>query len=135
MNRRFHSRVDPFFYVPVTLVLGGTSLLMIMEGIWQPVIIILLAISFIIHMMINTWYEIGGGMLTIKCGFFYMKGIPLEEIKSIRPSRNPLSMPAFSLDRLEIRFGKTGYVLISPKEKSEFLNMIQRANPEIVIKG
>jgi len=49
--------------------------------------------------------------------------ILLADIRSVEPTRNPLSSPALSLDRLSIKFGD-GYfkrILISPAEKEKFL--------------
>jgi hypothetical protein len=49
--------------------------------------------------------------------------IELAKITSVEPTRNPLSSPALSLDRLRITFG-TGFfkkVMISPAAKKEFL--------------
>ncbi len=46
--------------------------------------------------------------------------IKYGDIVHVVPTRNPLSSPALSLDRLEIKFGDT-WVLVSPKDKEEFM--------------
>lgn len=49
--------------------------------------------------------------------------IQLADITAVTPTRNPLSSPALSLDRLRITFG-TGFfknVMISPADKKQFL--------------
>jgi hypothetical protein len=49
--------------------------------------------------------------------------IPLRDIIEVSPTRNPVSAPALSLDRLEIRFGR-GYfksAMISPVATADFL--------------
>lgn len=50
--------------------------------------------------------------------------IPLAEICAVYPTRNPLSSPALSLDRLRIQFGQGLFkgVMISPLERDHFLN-------------
>ena len=69
-------------------------------------------------------YEITENELVIRSG---KRKIPVElsSIESVRPSRNPLSSPAWSLDRLRIdyhRKGKLTWLLISPEDRSAFLN-------------
>jgi hypothetical protein len=50
--------------------------------------------------------------------------IPLADISEVQPTRNPLSSPALSLDRLRIQFGQGFFkgVMISPAERDRFLN-------------
>lgn len=54
--------------------------------------------------------------------------IPLASIVSVRPSRNPRSSPAMSLDRLCVRYGKGIFntVLISPADRRGFLDELAR---------
>ena len=49
------------------------------------------------------------------------------EIQDITPSRNILSAPALSLDRLKIRFGKRAFILVSPEDKDGFLRAVKEA--------
>lgn len=42
--------------------------------------------------------------------------------------------PAISLDRIEIRCGKFNSVIISPKQKVEFINHLKSINPNIELK-
>jgi len=50
--------------------------------------------------------------------------IPLADILEVHPTRNPLSSPALSLDRLHVQFGQGIFktVMISPAERSRFLD-------------
>ena len=50
--------------------------------------------------------------------------IPLADITTVEPTRNPLASPALSLDRLSIVSGPglTGTVMISPADRERFLN-------------
>jgi len=54
-------------------------------------------------------------------GGLFKKTILLSSILSVTETRNPLSSPAFSLDRLAIKFGEGKTILISPKDKAGFL--------------
>jgi hypothetical protein len=56
--------------------------------------------------------------------------VPIAEIESVKPSRNPLSSPACSLDRLHVRYhsSKRG-VLVSPADKPGFLHELVSRGP------
>ena len=58
--------------------------------------------------------------------------IELADITYITPTRNAISAPALSLDRLKITY-KNKKVLISPKDKPQFYREIQLRNPNIII--
>lgn len=53
------------------------------------------------------------------------------KIKTIRPTRNPLSSPAMSLDRLELQFKNGEKIMISPKDKVGFKERMKSINFEI----
>jgi len=50
--------------------------------------------------------------------------ILLSEISEVHPTRNPLSSPALSLDRLHVQFGKGFFkaIMISPADRDRFLD-------------
>lgn len=52
--------------------------------------------------------------------------IPLADISEVRPTSNPLSAPALSLDRLRVQFGQGFFkaVLISPEDRNRFLDAL-----------
>lgn len=60
-------------------------------------------------------------------------------ILRVHPSRNPLSSPAWSLDRIAIHYrenNRRGYALISPVRREEFMTLLgQRARLEESPKG
>jgi hypothetical protein len=69
------------------------------------------------------YYEITVSHLLIRSGWLKFR-IPLSTIERVRPTRNALSAPAWSLDRLRIdykRNNKSRIALISPEDKSRFL--------------
>ena len=78
-----------------------------------------------IWLYLATKYVIGDEELTVLAGL-YKVNIPIASITSITDSRNALASPAFSLDRLEIKYGKGKMILISPKDKSAFLTDLGR---------
>ena len=72
----------------------------------------------------NTYYEIVGTDLLVRSGPLKWT-IPVADIQEITPSRNMLSAPALSLDRLKIRFGKRVFILVSPEDKDGFQRAIR----------
>lgn len=50
--------------------------------------------------------------------------IPLADISEVYPTRNPLSSPALSLDRLPVQYGQGFFkaVMISPANRNGFLD-------------
>jgi hypothetical protein len=56
------------------------------------------------------------------------KRIPLADISEVRPTHNPLSSPALSLDRLHVQFGPGLFnaVMISPADRDRFLDDLAR---------
>jgi amino acid transporter len=112
-------------------------------GSIADVIVPLAAAGLIIWLITTTYYEINGNTLKVAAGPIRHQ-IDINNIKSIRPSRNPLASPALSLDRLEVTYSKpTGKVdtiyswktvLISPKEKDLFIQELVKVNPNIEVK-
>lgn len=88
--------------------------------------------AFILWVWFGTYYEIKEEQLIVVGGPFRWK-IDIMSINTIKKSLNPLSSPALSLKRLEIRYGKWKTILISPKHEEQFCEMIQKVNPKIII--
>jgi hypothetical protein len=80
----------------------------------------------------GTNYRLLGDQLLIRSGPFRFR-VPLAEITSVAPSRNPTSSPACSLDRLEIRYrGDRARILISPVDQAGFLEALARHCRQLV---
>ena len=86
------------------------------------VIAALVVVGLLGSMLIGTHYTVDGNTLRIACGPFRWK-VAVDTIESVEPTRNPLSSPALSLDRLRIRYGKRR-ILVSPADKAGFLRAI-----------
>ena len=67
-------------------------------------------------------YGLGEHHLEINFGLCRSR-IDYSLINTVRPTRNPLSAPALSLDRLEVSYGggMFGVALISPADREHFL--------------
>jgi hypothetical protein len=93
-------------------------------------IIMVAVILFIGWIWFGTGYEISEEELKISCGPFRQR-ILLQEIREIKRTRSPLSSPACSLDRMEIKFGKSKRVMISPADREGFIKMLIGKFPQI----
>jgi len=130
--QKFPSKIGPEIILLISASQVPLTLIMIFQKEWAGLLISALAIVFTIHMFKNTYYLVDDQYLTVRCSFFVNQRIALSDIQTIRPTNNPISAPAASLDRLEIRFGYRKSVIISPRDKQTFINAIQAANPACV---
>jgi hypothetical protein len=92
--------------------------------------IMIAVILFVGWIWFGTGYEISDDELKIRCGPFRQR-IPLQEIREIKRTRSPLSAPACSLDRMEIKYGKSKQVMISPADREGFIKMLIEKSPQI----
>ncbi len=89
----------------------------------------MLAILLVIFWMFSKIkYIIDSNVLKI----WWLK-IEIKSIKRIYKTRNPLSSPALSLDRIAIVYNKYDEVLISPKDKQGFVEELLKQNSEIKV--
>lgn len=127
----YKSKIGLELVIPLIIVLGITSVLMILKSAWPGLVINFAVIVFLWYTFTNTFYTIRDRHLFVKCGFFVNETIAIDKIKRVSETRNPLSSAAASLDRLEIIYNQYGNVLISPKDKTGFINHIKGINPGI----
>lgn len=145
-NKIYKSKVDLWLALivvaSVVLLIGGTIQTIYSEGLYHPASLTLLASSiFFIAIMFGlaypVSYEISQSDLIIRSGLS-KSSIELSSIETVRPSKNPLSSPAWSLDRLRIdyhRKGKLSFILISPRDKSSFLNELGQKTRGLSLQG
>ena len=88
-----------------------------------------------IWVLYSTRYIFESRVLLIRCGPFSFR-VPFNEIGSVRPSRNPLSSPACSLDRLLISWrNNSRKILISPEGQADFLHRLAQRCPQLRLQG
>lgn len=125
------SKIGAEIVLPVAVVMIGTAAVFTVNGEWTGLIMIAAASALVAAIMTGIRYRIDGTTLRISCGPFYRVEIPVHSITSISQTRNPISAPAASLDRWEVRYGKGESVLISPREHEPLLLELLRINPSI----
>ena len=129
--KKFRSKVDRWILVLILIVIvvqvvaitaavteAGepgmiTSLILVMIGV----------VALMIWLLLGTHYTVDRGLIRVVSGPFRWK-VPIDEITSVTATRNPLSSPALSMDRLSIRYGKRRRIMISPADKAGFLKAI-----------
>ena len=120
--QRFRSKVDTW----LLLIIGGTLLVVgwVLHHAPLPWFLIwpLLALSAALPVstLLGTHYTLDGEWLLIRSGPMRWR-VAIRDIRSVTPTRSPLSSPALSLDRLRIDHGPGRIVLISPADKAGFL--------------
>lgn len=107
--------------------------MMIINQIWLGLAINMAVVGFTIYLFASFRYIINESELIIESGFVKNITIKIENIKKIEETNNPLSSPAASLDRLAIYYDKSGFVLISPREKMEFIKNLTDINAKIMV--
>src|SRR5690606_38964304 len=100
---------------------------------WAALITLLVGGIFPLWILLSTRYTLDDEVLTVQSGPFRWR-VPIAELTDIRPTSNPLSSPALSLDRLRIDYGRKS-IMISPKNKEHFLAEIEKRRNILNTKG
>jgi uncharacterized membrane protein YdbT with pleckstrin-like domain len=132
MENVYRSKVD-LWLVAVTVGAPVVLLEFILDGLNTPdkfaevaaAVIVLAVLALFAWIYFSTRYTITGDFLMVKSGPFSWI-IPIEDISAVEPTRNALSSPALSLDRLLIRYGKSAELMISPKDKAGFMTELRK---------
>ncbi|WP_245998033.1 PH domain-containing protein [Aquisalibacillus elongatus] len=97
-------------------------------------IVFLCPIGFcLLWIWFKTGYTIQNNFIKIQYGPF-KKEIKIDEIHSIRETKNPFTAPSLSMYRIEINYGKYNTIQISPKNIDEFIYELEKRNSNIQIK-
>ncbi len=132
METVYRSKID--LWLVIVIVAAPIMLLeFILDGLNTPdtfaellaVVIVVAELGLLTWLYFSTRYTISGDFLLVKAGPFSWV-IPIEDIVSVEPTRNPTSSPALSLDRLLIRYGQSAELMISPKDKSGFMKELKK---------
>ena len=129
--KKFKSKIDRWILVLilVVIVVQLVAITAAISEAGEPGMITSLVLTMIgvvalmIWLLLGTHYTVDRGIIRIVSGPFRWK-VPVDEITSVTATRNPLSSPALSLDRLSIRYGKRRRIMISPADKAGFLEAI-----------
>lgn len=130
-SRRFKSKIDRWLLGVLILVVivEVVAVIEFVLGSINPlattglILASLLLIALIVSIAVGTHYTIDRSILKIVSGPFRWQ-VPIDQINAVEATRNPLSSPAMSLDRIRIRYGKGRKILVSPADRDGFLRAI-----------
>jgi hypothetical protein len=140
MDRVYRSRIDRFVSVPaVGLVLAmglGAKTALSHPGSGAGLVLAIvgpLSLGLVAWTLFGTYYALDDTRLTVRGGPFSWQ-IDLRDVHSVTPTRNPLSSPALSLDRLRIDYGQGRSLMVSPREKEAFVRDLMRRRDAAVLR-
>ena len=129
--KRFKSKVDRWILILilVVIIVQVVAITAAVKEAGEPGMITSLILAMIgvvalmVWLLLGTHYTVDRGYVRIVSGPFRWK-VAIDDITSVSRTRNPLSSPALSLDRLSIRYGKRRRIMISPADQAGFLEAI-----------
>ena len=129
----YPSAISWWLWIPIYTLIIGQGIFISLEG--NPWILIFhLFLGLIIYFLVMRMrYVLSNEQLKIYVGPFLYSTIELINIRKIELSNNPLSSPAASLKRLAIYYNKRGYVLVSPKNREEFMDEVWKRKAQLEI--
>jgi hypothetical protein len=125
----FNSKIDTWLLVVLLTGVAGCLLaaLYLIQGATGMRIVaglLFLVAALIVWPLVTTRYVLSDAQLRIRCGPITWT-VPVTEITAVTPTRNPLSSPALSLDRIRIDYGKGRSIMLAPEPREAFLRQLQ----------
>lgn len=134
----FNSEVDWWIgalLAILPLVPAAILLAMIIQGardqIWIGWLTLLGSGLFYALILIPLRYRLDSKKLHVNAGLLIRWSCELKDIKSVEPSRNPISSPALSLNRLRVELTNGRWVLISPSPRAAFFDALAERCPHL----
>ena len=125
----YKSKIDWWFVIVMFAALGTPIFYGIRSKESVPILIFSGILAIIIYWLLTMRYIIDNRFLSI-----YSTKIDINRIRRIQKSRSILSSPAFSFDRIEILYNRADVILLSPKEREDFIEELLKVNPNIEVK-
>ena len=97
------------------------------EGRWVTVLLLGVGLLLMVWTLFGVRYVVRETKLDIRSGPL-LWSVPLASIRSVEPTRDATSSPAWSLDRLRVTATERT-VLISPLDKAGLLDALQARDP------
>jgi hypothetical protein len=107
--------------VVITIAEAGTAL-----AFWSLVPGAFIGLGLPLWILSSTCYTIDPPELRIRCGPFRWR-IPIAEISAMTATRNALSSPALSLERIRISYSAGRSLMISPRDADRFMHELEAA--------
>ena len=133
----YRSKIDIWLAVLLTfavLISIGAGISVLLAGgleMWWAVIPGLVAGALIAWILFSTYYTLDDELLLVQSGPFRWR-VPVAGITAITPTRNPLSSPALSLDRLRIEYSNGKAIMVSPSNKEKFIDDLRASGAGMI---
>jgi hypothetical protein len=132
--RWYPSKVD--WWIGAVLCVGPVAALVVIGAavpngtstdVLMAVGMLLFVAALYVGLVLPVRYGLDDSHLIVRFGLCRQR-IALADILEVRRTKNPLSSPALSLDRLRVQFGAGVFksVMISPKAREAFLDDVAR---------
>lgn len=126
----FKSKIDTWLIV-LSLVSIAVAFVILIQtpvessgiGLMPVLAIVVFVVVLPVWIFTGTKYVVNDGMLLIRSGPFRWT-IAIKDISGVNETRNPISSPALSLNRLKITYSGGKSVLVSPIDISGFRKAI-----------
>lgn len=133
MATSYKSRIDAWLLVllasamAVSLVAAVVTLSVRSPAAWAiAAFIAFVGCGLPLWILTTTRYSLEHHHLDVRSGPFKWR-IPLKDISSVTPTSSPISSPALSLERLRIDYGRGRSLMISPRDKGQFIHDVHIA--------
>lgn len=94
----------------------------------------LIGLLIVIPIIFFTRYDISADQkIIVKCGFIPYGSYDISKIVKISDTHSIWAAPAASIDRINIVFTNGKNLVISPKDKKGFINLLLQINPNIKV--
>ena len=131
-DKVFRSKIGFVIFLPLIIVAGIAFTIWYGDRLLLAPTLLLGFIALFIFSFFNTAYTITADhLLKIKCSVIINMEIDINTISKITKTLSALSSPALSFDRIEIHYNKYDSVIVSPKNKAEFIARLKTINPAI----
>ncbi len=139
--REFKSKTDLWLGLTILMsalislvVSFGMAVSMNALGVVFAVVVFVAGVVMPLWILFGTRYIVSADNLRVKSGPFTWD-IAISSITAVKNSKNPLSSPALSLDRLHIQYQQGKSLMVSPKNRDEFLVAIDQLPSDSLITG
>ena len=130
-NFKMKSGISWWIFGPVLGLFMVTGFLTVQDSLVMLALYIPLT-AFILAIIFNTHYTITSeGKLKVFCGVFPFPTIDISDITHFKYTNNPISAPAASLKRLALYNNSRILVIISPENRTVFIEELKKNNTSL----
>ena len=134
----FASKIDGWLLVvllgsALACLFAASSIMMSrMAGPWWIAgLIVLIGCVLPVWLLVATNYVLTDTTLDIRSGPFKWR-VSIADVTNVTPTRNPISSPALSLDRIRVDYGDGRSIIVSPRERERFVRELEQRRARLL---